>query len=69
MQQAFLVREVQVHFHIDGPGKTLVTKQVVNIAKLETLGMNFLAQLTTIDLSDLDLITGSNNHGFIHYNP
>ncbi|WVZ96997.1 hypothetical protein U9M48_042568 [Paspalum notatum var. saurae] len=60
LQHQFPIREVQVPFHIDAPGSTLVTKQVVNLVELDISAFSFLAHLIVINLEDLDIILGMN---------
>jgi len=67
------IRKVHTPFHIEAPGATLVTNEVVNLAHLDVMGLTFSINFLIIDLEDLDVIIGMNwmsrHDGVIRYNP
>jgi hypothetical protein len=72
-EHQFPIRKVPIPFHIDAPGATLVTHEVVNLAQLEVVGLTFIVNFVVIDLEDLDIIIGMNwmtkHDGVIRCNP
>ena len=67
------IRKVHTPFHIEAPGATLVTNEVVNLAHLDVMGLTFSINFLIIDLEDLDVIIGMNwmsrHDGVIRCNP
>jgi hypothetical protein len=56
----FPFRKVPIPFHIDAPGATLVTHEVVNLAELDVVGLTFIVNFVVIDLEDFDIIISMN---------
>jgi hypothetical protein len=56
----FPIRKVPIPFHIDAPGATLVTHEVVNLAELDVVGLTFIVNFVVIDLEDFDIIISMN---------
>jgi hypothetical protein len=72
-EHQFPIRKVPIPFHIDAPGATLVTHEVVNLAQLEVVGLTFIVNFVVIDLEYFDIIIDMNwmtkHDGVIRCNP